>query len=104
MDPTHRGADVLLAAAFAHPGGRSGLPARAAVPDEVFGVLDGLITGQPRTVIDLGAGEGALARPLAGRADHVDALDISAAMVAEGRGRPGRRAILRAGVQAVAWR
>ena len=77
---------------------------RPPYPDEVFGVLDGLITGRPRTVLDLGAGEGALARPLAGRADHVDALDISAAMVAEGRGRPGGRAILRAGVQAVAWR
>jgi SAM-dependent methyltransferase len=43
-------------------------------------------------VLDIGAGEGALARPLARRADHVDALDISAAMVAEGRERPGGQA------------
>jgi ubiquinone/menaquinone biosynthesis C-methylase UbiE len=75
-----------LAAAFTHPG------VARAYPDEVFGILDGLITGRPRAVLDLGAGEGALARPLAGRTDHVDALDISAAMMAEGRTRPGGEA------------
>jgi predicted TPR repeat methyltransferase len=48
-----------------------------------------LITGQPRTVLDLGAGEGALARPLAGLVDQVDAVDISAAMIAAGQRRPG---------------
>jgi SAM-dependent methyltransferase len=40
-------------------------------------------------VLDLGAGEGALARPLAARVDQVDAVDISAAMIEEGRRRPG---------------
>ena len=40
-------------------------------------------------MLDIGAGEGALARPLADRVDHVDAVDISAAMVRAGRLRPG---------------
>ena len=55
-------------------------------------MLTGLITGEPRWVLDLGAGEGALARPLAARAgqvDRVDAVEISAAMIETGRRRPG---------------
>jgi SAM-dependent methyltransferase len=62
---------------------------RPPYPPEVFDVLTGLITDQPRTVLDLGAGEGALARPMAALVDQVDAIDISAAMVAAGRRRPG---------------
>ena len=45
-------------------------------------------------MLDLGAGEGALARPLAAmtdHVDHVDAVDISAAMIEAGRARPGGR-------------
>jgi SAM-dependent methyltransferase len=42
-------------------------------------------------VLDIGAGEGALARRLAERVDRVDAVDLSAAMVAVGRERPGGR-------------
>ena len=69
---------------------------RPPYPPEVFDVLGRLITDRPRTVLDIGAGEGALARPLAALADHVDAVDISAAMVEAGRRRPGgRRANLR---------
>jgi SAM-dependent methyltransferase len=51
-------------------------------PDEVFDLLERLITDAPRTVLDIGAGEGAIARPLALRVDHVDAVDASAAMIA----------------------
>ncbi len=87
--PASRETGVPLAAAFTHPGVARAYRHRPPYPDEVFEILDGLITDRPRTVLDLGAGEGALARPLARRADHVDALDISAAMVAEGRQRPG---------------
>ena len=78
-----------LAATFTHPGVADAYQHRPPYPPEVFGVLERLITDQPRTVLDLGAGEGALARPLAGLVDHVDALDISAAMVSAGRRRPG---------------
>lgn len=78
-----------LAGTFAHPGVADAYRHRPPYPDEVFTILDDLITDHPRTVLDLGAGEGALARPLAARVEHVDAVDVSAAMVAAGRQRPG---------------
>jgi SAM-dependent methyltransferase len=78
-----------LAATFTHPGVADAYQHRPPYPPEVFAILDRLITDRPRTVLDLGAGEGALARPLAGLVDHVDALDISAAMIRAGRRRPG---------------
>ncbi len=78
-----------LAATFQHRGVAAAYEHRPTYPSEVFDVLLGLITDQPRNVLDLGAGEGALARPLAGLVDHVDALDISAEMMAAGRRRPG---------------
>jgi SAM-dependent methyltransferase len=81
--------EVPLAEAFSYPGVASAYQHRPPYPEMVFDVLTGLISDTPRTVLDLGAGEGALARPLAARVDQVDAVDISAAMVAEGRCRPG---------------
>jgi SAM-dependent methyltransferase len=78
-----------LAASFRRPGVARAYANRPPYPPEVFEVLAGLITDQPGTVLDLGAGEGALARPLAGLVDQVDAIEISAAMVAAGRCRPG---------------
>jgi SAM-dependent methyltransferase/uncharacterized protein YndB with AHSA1/START domain len=78
-----------LAEAFTYPGVVSAYQHRPPYPDAVFDVLTSLITDTPRTVLDLGAGEGALARPLAGLADQVDALDVSAAMISAGRLRPG---------------
>jgi trans-aconitate methyltransferase len=78
-----------LAAVFAHPGVADAYQHRPPYPDEVFGLLEQLISERPRTALDVGAGEGAIARPLAARIDHVDALDVSAAMVAAGRSRPG---------------
>jgi SAM-dependent methyltransferase len=78
-----------LAASFTHPGVAEAYQHRPPYPPEVFDILTRLIAGRPRRVLDLGAGEGALARPLASRADQVDALDISPAMVAAGRQRPG---------------
>jgi ubiquinone/menaquinone biosynthesis C-methylase UbiE len=80
-----------LAAAFGHPGVADAYRHRPPYPAEAFDILEQIITDRPRRVLDIGAGEGALARPLAGRVDHVDALDISAAMVEAGRRRPGGR-------------
>lgn len=74
---------------FGHEGVATAYVHRPPYPDEVFELLEGLITDEPRTVLDLGAGDGALARPLAPRVDRVDAVDISAAMIAAGRTRPG---------------
>jgi uncharacterized protein YndB with AHSA1/START domain/SAM-dependent methyltransferase len=81
--------EVPLAEAFTYPGVVSAYRYRPPYPDSVFDVLTGLITDMPRTVLDLGAGEGALARPLAPLVDQVDALDVSVAMISAGRLRPG---------------
>lgn len=84
--------DSDVAAAYAH---------RPPYPEEVFDVLESLLVGTPRTLLDLGAGEGSLARPMAARVDLVDAVEISPAMVAAGRAAPGGdRANLRWHVQA----
>ena len=76
---------------FSNPGVADAYRHRPPYPAEVFDILERLITDRPRRVLDIGAGEGALARPLASRVDHVDALDVSAAMIEAGRGRPGGR-------------
>jgi ubiquinone/menaquinone biosynthesis C-methylase UbiE len=78
-----------LAATFGAPGVASAYEHRPPYPTEVFGLLADLVLDRPSRVLDIGAGEGALARPLAERVDHVDAVDVSAAMVAAGRRRPG---------------
>lgn len=78
-----------LARAFAHAGVARAYAHRPPYPAEVLDILERLIVGHPRNVLDIGAGEGALAHPLAPRVDHVDAVDISAAMINAGRGRPG---------------
>jgi ubiquinone/menaquinone biosynthesis C-methylase UbiE len=82
-------ADLELGRTFEHAGVATAYEHRPPYPVEVFDVLVRLIADQPATVLDLGAGEGAIARPLAPRVDRVDALDISAAMVEAGRQRPG---------------
>jgi SAM-dependent methyltransferase len=61
---------------------------RAPYPDEVLTVLHDLLV-EPRTILDVGAGTGSLARRLAGFAKRVDAVDPSAAMIHEGRSLPG---------------
>ncbi len=61
---------------------------RAPYPRETFAILDGL-TVAPRTVLDAGAGSGALARELVRFAARVDALDPSPAMIGAGRRLPG---------------
>ncbi|HLZ71887.1 MAG TPA: class I SAM-dependent methyltransferase [Dehalococcoidia bacterium] len=56
---------------------------------EVFSRLLELLGEEPRRVLDLGCGSGAIARVLAPLVERVDAVDISAAMVEEGRALPG---------------
>lgn len=62
---------------------------RPPYPDAVFDILASLIVDQPRRVLDVGCGTGFLARRLVGRADHVDAVDISPAMIERGKRLPG---------------
>lgn len=61
---------------------------RPTYPDQVFETLAGLISDEPRAVLDLGCGTGFVARPLAPLVDRVDAIDVSAAMIEEGKGLP----------------
>jgi SAM-dependent methyltransferase len=69
-----------VAAAYRH---------RPPYPVRVFDLLETLIIDKPRNVLDIGAGEGALARPLSARVDRLDAVEISQEMVTAGRQRPG---------------
>ncbi|HEY7294330.1 MAG TPA: class I SAM-dependent methyltransferase, partial [Dehalococcoidia bacterium] len=48
-----------------------------------------LLGDEPRRVLDLGCGTGAIARPLAPLVARIDAVDVSTAMVEEGRRLPG---------------
>ncbi|MDQ2952653.1 MAG: class I SAM-dependent methyltransferase [Chloroflexota bacterium] len=70
--------DRDVARAYAH---------RPEYPPETFRILSDLIAG-PRTVLDVGAGTGVIARGLLPYVDRVDAVDISTAMIDEGRKLP----------------
>ncbi|GAA1607523.1 hypothetical protein GCM10009804_74290 [Kribbella hippodromi] len=78
-----------LAATFQYEAVAEAYRFRPPYPDEVFDRLVGLITDEPRRVLDIGAGEGAIARPLAPRVEWVDAIDFSQHMVDAGRRRTG---------------
>ncbi|MEU4193855.1 class I SAM-dependent methyltransferase [Kribbella sp. NPDC026611] len=78
-----------LAASFQQEKVAEAYQHRPPYPDEVFDRLIGLITDEPRRVLDIGAGEGALTRPLAPRVEHIDAIDFSAPMIEAGKQRPG---------------
>ncbi len=76
---------------FSNAGVAAAYEHRPPYPPDVFDILEQLITDEPRVVLDIGAGDGAIARPLAAMVDRVDAVDISAAMMEAGRQRPGGR-------------
>jgi len=57
---------------------------RPPYPEETFEILESLLV-DPRTVLDAGAGSGALARRMVRFAKRVDAVDPSEAMMQEGR-------------------
>jgi SAM-dependent methyltransferase len=62
---------------------------RPSYPPEVFKILNELLAGEPRVVLDAGCGTGAVARPFVERVDRIDAVDISAPMIEAGRALPG---------------
>lgn len=78
-----------LGGTFAHTGVAEAYQHRPPYPSDVFEILARLVIDTPRVVLDLGAGDGAIARTLAPQVERVDALDISAAMIEAGRRRPG---------------
>jgi SAM-dependent methyltransferase len=65
---------------------------RPEYPPQTFDLLTDLVDDPPGAVLDAGCGTGFLARPLAARTDavsHVDAVDVSAAMIEQGKRLPG---------------
>ena len=72
--------DHSVASAYLH---------RPPYPAELFDVLESLIQGRPRVILDMGSGTGAIAIPMAGRVDRVDAVDPSEAMLKMAQTRPG---------------
>jgi len=61
---------------------------RPPYPDEIFEILDTLITEQPRHVLDIGCGTGAIARHLVDKVDRLDAVDFSQNMIEHGKKLP----------------
>ncbi|HEY3556961.1 MAG TPA: class I SAM-dependent methyltransferase [Kribbella sp.] len=78
-----------LAVTFKQEGVAEAYQHRPPYPDEVFDRLVELAVDEPRRVLDIGAGDGAIARPLAPRVERVDAIDFSQPMVDVGMRRPG---------------
>lgn len=76
------------AAAFQHPKVAAAYQYRPTYSPEAFAKLAELMVDAPRNVLDLGCGTGALARNMVAFADHVDAVDISAAMIEQGKQMP----------------
>lgn len=64
-------------------------PLRWPYPPETFDVLVGLMVDSPGIVLDAGTGTGDIARPLFARVGRVDAVDVSAPMLARAKELPG---------------
>jgi hypothetical protein len=56
-----------LAAVFAHPGVAQAYQYQPPYPGETFDILERVVADRPAGVLDIGAGEGAMARPPAVR-------------------------------------
>jgi SAM-dependent methyltransferase len=76
------------ASAFQETGVAAAYQHRPPYPDAVFPILAGLGTDTPRRVLDVGCGTGFIARRLVELVDHVDALDVSQAMIEAGKRLP----------------
>jgi SAM-dependent methyltransferase len=79
--------DRARGAVFADPDVARAYRRRAPYGAEAFAVLEGLLV-EPRVILDLGSGNGSLAREMTRFADRVDAVDPSAPMIQEGRKLP----------------
>jgi ubiquinone/menaquinone biosynthesis C-methylase UbiE len=64
-------------------------PLRWPYPPEVFQVLVDLMADSTGIALDAGTGTGDIARPLVARVGRVDAVDVSARMLAQARALPG---------------
>lgn len=61
---------------------------RPPYPDTAIAALADLMTETPKCALDVGCGTGFIARRLVELVDHVDAIDVSQAMIEEGRHLP----------------
>jgi ubiquinone/menaquinone biosynthesis C-methylase UbiE len=61
---------------------------RPPYPTEVFDILTGLISEEPRRVLDIGSGTGNIARNLVERVESIDAVDFSQQMIEQGKHLP----------------
>jgi len=77
------------AARFTDPSIIAAYRYRPPYPDALLELLAALITDEPRVVLDIGCGPGNIARPLLRYVDRVDAVDVSAGMIALGKTLPG---------------
>lgn len=62
---------------------------RAPYPPETFTILADLIKDEPRTLLDVGAGSGDIARQCVHFVERVDAVDFSQNMIERGKQLPG---------------
>ena len=85
--PNHLG--PAYAAQFTDPSVVAAYHLRPPCPAEVFAILDCLILGAPRVVLDLGTGTGEIARQFVTRVDQIDAVDPSVGMLARAEQLPG---------------
>lgn len=70
---------------FTDPSVVAAYRSRPEYPDTLLDLLVGLITDEPRAVLDVGCGPGNLARSLLPYVARVDAVDISPGMIALGK-------------------
>jgi SAM-dependent methyltransferase len=84
--PAHLGPNY--AAQFQDAAVVEAYPSRPPYPEAVFDLLESLAV-EPAIALDAGCGTGDIARRLAQRMRRVDAVDISAAMIAMGQRLPG---------------
>jgi ubiquinone/menaquinone biosynthesis C-methylase UbiE len=62
---------------------------RPTYPPETFRILAGLVTDEPRVLLDAGCGTGDVARHMLDFAERIDAVDISLPMMEHGKALPG---------------
>ncbi len=89
MQPKPKHLGPAYAAQFQDAAIVAAYPTRPPYPAEVFEILAGLITAEPRVALDVGCGTGDVARRLAPLMARVDAVDVSSPMIARGKTLPG---------------
>ena len=85
MQPKPEPFSARYAEAFTDPQVVNAYRFRPPYPQEVFAILLTLLPDEPQAILDVGAGDGDLARPLVEQVARVDAVDRSPQMIAQGK-------------------